>query len=116
MLWMLVTLQVMTPFIHAHAGVEHLDRTGALHAYADAHGDTVYHANAAGEHGTEVSMAQAMPLRRDMPAADVPLAMVLALPSVLAIARPGTGFSAPPPLFLALPDHTLPHTLAPPLA
>lgn len=113
---MLVVLQVMTPFIHAHAGVAHLDRTGALHAYADAHGDAVYHASSADEHGTEVGVAQAMPLRRDMPVADVPLAMVLTLPSVPAMARPGTGFSAPSPLFLALPDHTLPHVLAPPLA
>lgn len=116
MLWLFVALQVMTPFIHAHAGVVQLDRTGVLHAYEDVHSDVIYHASAAGERGTEVRVAQAMPMRRDMPATEVARAMVSVLPCVQATARPGTGLFASPPLFLALPDHTLPHALAPPFA
>jgi hypothetical protein len=116
MLWMLVALQVMTPFIHAHAGVVQLDRTGGLHTCKDADSDAVYDASAADEHGTGGRVAQAMRIRRDMPATDVARAMVSVLPCVQATACPGTGLFASPPLFLALPDHTLPHALAPPFA
>ncbi len=116
MLWLFVALQVMTPFIHAHASVVQFDRTVALHVCEDLHSDAVYHASAIGERGTEVRVAQAMPMRRDMPVTDVARAMVSMLPCVQATARPGAGLPASPPLFLALPDHILPHALAPPFA
>jgi hypothetical protein len=63
-------------------------------------------------------VAQGMPLRHDTPgtaAAHEPLAASLTLPRVDVVAH-GAGLPAPPPLHLALPDHTLPHALAPPSA
>lgn len=120
MLWLFVALQAMTPFIHAHAGAVQLDHAGFLHAHhyahQGAHSDAVYHASATDEHGAEVGVAQAMPMRSDTQDLDVPLAIALALPGVHVTARSGAGMQAPPPLLLALPDHTLPHALAPPSA
>ena len=116
MLWLLVALQVMAPFIHAHAGAVQLDHAGFLHAHQGAHSDAVYHASEVGEHGAEVGVAQAMSKRSDTQDMDVPLAVALALPGVQVTAWPGAGMRAPPPLFLALPSHTLPYALAPPSA
>jgi len=117
MLWFFVALQTMAPFIHAHAGAVQLNHAGFLHVHQGAHGDDAWHV-ATDEHGAEVEVAQGMPLRNDTPATTVPapLAASLPLPHADAAARPGAGLPAPPPLHLALPDHTLPHALAPPLA
>lgn len=116
MLWLFVALQAMTPFIHAHAGVVQLDRAGVLHVYQDAHSDAVYHVGSVDGHGTEVRVAQAMPMRRDMPVKYVARVMVPVLPCIQTTARPGAGLPAPSPLFPAIPDHTLPQALAPPFA
>ena len=116
MLWLLVALQAITPFVHAHAGAVQLDHSGFLHAYQGGHGDAVYHASAADEHGAEIGVAHGMPLRSDMLDMGAPLAVGLALPYDHVTERPGAGVPAPPQLFLALPDHTLPHALAPPSA
>ena len=117
MLWFFVALQTMAPFIHAHAGAVQLNHAGFLHVHQGVHGDAAWHV-AADEHGAEVEVAQGMPLRSDTPATTVPapLAAGLPLPHAGAAAHPGAGLPAPPPLHLALPDHTLPHALAPPLA
>jgi len=118
MLWFFVALQAMAPFIHAHAGAVQLNHAGFLHAHQGMHSDASWHVMAADEHGAEVEVAQGMPLRNDAPAtaaAHAPLA-AMTLPRVDVAARPGSGLPAPPPLHLALPDHTLPHALAPPSA
>ncbi len=118
MLWFFVALQTMAPFIHAHAGAVQLNHAGFLHVHQGAHGDAAWHVVAADEHGAEVEVAQGMPLRNDTPVPAVPQPPYagLSLPHTAAAARPGAGLPAPPPLHLALPDHTLPHALAPPLA
>jgi len=118
MLGFFVALQTMAPFIHAHAGAVQLNHAGFLHVHQGAHSDAAWHVVAGDEHGAEVEVAQGMPLRSDTPAttAPVPFAASLPLPHAAAAARPGAGLPAPPPLHLALPDHTLPHALAPPLA
>jgi hypothetical protein len=123
MLWFFVALQAMTPFIHAHAdtvqpGSGYAGHAGSLHVRQCAHGDAACHAIAADEHDAEIEVAQGMPLRNDTPGmvVEVPLAASLTLPPADVTERPGAGLPAPPPLHLALPDHTLPHALAPPLA
>ncbi|MDP3420877.1 MAG: hypothetical protein Q8S10_08135 [Thiobacillus sp.] len=119
MLWFFVALQTMAPFIHAHAGAVQLNHSGFLHVHQGVHGDAAWHVVAGDEHGAEVEVAQGMPVRSDTPAmtaAPAPLAASLPLPHAAAAACLGAGLPAPPPLHLALPDHTLPHALAPPLA
>jgi hypothetical protein len=119
MLWLFVALQAMTPFIHAHAGAVQLGHADLPHVHQGVHSDAAYHVIAADEHGAEVEVAQGMPLRNGTlsAAADAPLAVTLALPCADMTEWPTTGLPAPPPpLYLALPDHTLPHALAPPSA
>ena len=115
--WFFVALQVVAPFIHAHAGSVQLNHTGFLHAHQDGQSDASWHVMAEDVHGAEVEVAPGMPLRNGMPAvaADMPLA-AMTLPRVCVAARPRTGLPAPPPLHLASPDHTLPPVLAPPSA
>ena len=115
MLWFFVALQTMAPFIHAHAGAVQLKHAGFLHVHQGAHTDASWHVMTADEHGAEVEVAQGMPLRNDTPvtAPPAPLVARLTPPRVEVAARPGTGLPAPP-LHRALPDHTLPHALAPP--
>lgn len=117
MLWFFVALQTMAPFIHAHAGAVQLNHAGFLHVHQGVHSDAAWHV-AADEHGAEVEVAQGMPVRNDTPATTVPAALAASLPlqHAAAAARPAAGLPAPPPLHLALPEHTLPHALAPPLA
>jgi hypothetical protein len=118
MLWFFVALQTMAPFIHAHAGAVQLSHAGFLHVHQGVHSDAAWHVVAADQHGAEVEVAQGMPQRSDTltTTAPPPLAVNLPLPHAAAAARPGAGLPAPPPLHRALPDHTLPHALAPPLA
>jgi hypothetical protein len=118
MLWFFVALQTMAPFIHAHAGAVQLNHSGFLHVHQGVHSDAAWHVVAADEHGAEVEVAQGMPLRNDTPSTAIraPLAASLPLPHAAAVARPGAGLPGPPLLHLALPDHTLPHALAPPSA
>lgn len=117
MLWFVIALQAMAPFIHAHAGAVQLDHAGFLHGHPGVHGDAAWHAMAADEHGMETEVAQGMTMRNDMPVPDAaaPLAVRLTLPRIAAAARPGGGLPAPPP-HRGPPDHTLPHALAPPAA
>ncbi len=111
MLWLFVALQVMTPFIHAHAGAVQLNHANFLHLQQAGHGDAAYHALEADEHGAEVEVAQGMPLRHDTPvtaAAHGPLAANLTLPYADGMQQPGTGLPAPPALHLAQPTTSSP--------
>ena len=115
MLWLVIALQALTPFVHAHAGTVQLNHTGWLHVHPGAPGDVAYHAIESGEQGEEVEVAQGMPLRH--------AALVAAnadAPSPVPAVRPPTAtvgrvLPAAPPLPPPLPDHALPHALAPPL-
>lgn len=116
MLWFLVALQAMTPFIHAHAGAVQLNHTNLLHLQRDTQGDTAYHALVADEHGAAFEVAQGRPPRiSPLGAADaVQPAATLSLPRVERITQSGAGLTAPPQPQRAPPDHSHPHALAPP--
>jgi len=121
MLWFVIALQAMAPFIHAHAGAVqpgsgYAGHGGFLHVHQKAPADVPYHAIAADEHGAEIAVAQGMRLRHAVPdavAAVQPAAPWQLLPAAAA-ASPRAGLPAPPPLRLAPLPHTLPHALAPP--
>lgn len=126
MLWLLVALQSMTLFIHAHAGAVQLNHGGLLHVSQSVQGDAAYQVMAG---GAEIAAAQGMPLRKSALcsrcpvcsdadavacyAADAPLAVRLTLPRADTTGRLGADLPSP---HLALPDYTLPHALAPPFA
>lgn len=113
MLWFFVALQTMTPFIHAHAGAVQSGHASFMHLHQGMHSDAAYHVIAVDEHGVEIEVAQGMPLRNSTLGTTVaaPLAVILALPVITE--RPVAGLP-PSPLYLAPPDHALPHALAPP--
>ncbi|HEY9146347.1 MAG TPA: hypothetical protein VIN36_06640 [Thiobacillus sp.] len=115
MLWFVIALQALTPFVHAHAGAVQLNHAGWLHVHPGVHGDVTYHAIESSERGEEVEVGQGMPLRHVALAAanaDVPAPVSAARPPT---ARVGTFLPVAPPLHPPLPDHALPHALAPPL-
>lgn len=116
MLWLLVALEVMTPFIHAHAGAVQLKHASFMHLNQGAHGDAVYHALAADEHGASIDVAQGWPLRIDpLGAAHAAQpAATQSLPLAGRIAQSGAGLPAPPQPQRVPPDHTHPHAFAPP--
>ncbi|WP_157273594.1 hypothetical protein [Thiobacillus denitrificans] len=121
MLWFVIALQAMAPFIHAHAGAAqpgsgHAGHGGFLHVHQKAHADVSYHAIAADGHGAEIAVAQGMRLRHAAPdsvAMAQPAAPWQRCPAA-ATASPCASWPVPPPLYLAPPPHTLPHALAPP--
>lgn len=118
MFWFVIALQAMAPFIHAHAGAVQLNHADFLHLHQGAHSDAAWHGMASDEHGAEVEVAQSMPLRHDAlgTIADAPtLAHGPGAPRPDTTERSGAGLAAPP-LHPALPDHSLPHALAPPFA
>lgn len=115
MLWSVIVLQTMTPFIHAHAGSVQISHASLSHAQTGAHADAAYHALAVSEHGAEIEVALGMPIRSDAHGVSA------AVPSISPItllrintSSPGTGLPAPPPLYLVPSSHTLPFALAPP--
>ena len=115
MLWYVIALQALTPFVHAHAGTAQLGHTGSLHVHPGVHGDVTYHAIESGEQGEAVGVAEGMPLRHAALAAanaDAACPVPAAWPPT---ARVGTAFPGAPPLHPPLPDHALPPALAPPL-
>jgi hypothetical protein len=116
MLWFVIALQAMTPFIHAHAGAVQLNHSGLLHAHG-VHGDAAYHAVVNGEHGAEVAVAQGMRASRQATTAgadaDAPSVTPATLPAAAA-SEPGAVLPIPPPFHLSPPDHTWPLALAPP--
>ena len=115
MLWFVIALQALTPFVHAHAGAVQLSHTSWLHVHPGVHGDVTYHAIESGEEGEEVEVGQGMPLRYAALAAanaDVPAPVPAARPPTASV---GTVFPVASPLHPPLPDHALPHALGPPL-
>lgn len=117
MLWSVIVLQTMTPFIHAHAGAVQISHANLIHAHIGAHAESAYHALAASEHGAEIEVAHGMPSRSDAHGASVEAPSVS--PATLArmdTPSPVTGLPAPPLLYLVASDHTLPLALAPPSA
>ena len=118
MLWFVIALQALTPFVHAHAGAVQLNHTGWLHVHPGVHGDVTYHAIESGEQGEEVEVGQGMPLWHAALAAanaGAPSPVPAVRPPTATAGRAGTILSATPPLHPPLPDHALPHALAPPL-
>lgn len=118
MLWFVIALQALTPFVHAHAGTAQLNHTGWLHVHPGVHGDVTYHAIETGESSEEVEVVQGMPLRHAALAAanaDARFPVPAVRPPTATAGRVGTVLSAAPPLHPSLPDHALPHALAPPL-
>ena len=118
MLWFVIALQALTPFVHAHAGAEQLSHTGWLHVHPGVPSDVAYHAMKSGEQGGEVEVAQGMPLRHAALAAanaDASSRVPAVRPPTATADRPSTTLPAAPPLHPPLPDHALPHALAPPL-
>ena len=116
MLWIVIVLQTMTPFIHAHAGSVHINHASLSHAQTGAHADSAYHALAASERGAEIEVAHGMPIRSDAHgvSADVPSISSVTLLRINTDS-PGAGLQAPPPpLYLVPSSHTLPFALAPP--
>ena len=71
MLWIVIVLQTMTPFIHAHAGSVQINHASLSHAQTGAHADSVYHALAASERGAEIEVAHGMPICSDAHGASV---------------------------------------------
>ena len=118
MLWFFVALQALAPFIHAHAGAVHLHHAGFLHLHETAaHGEAVWHAMVADDHGTEVAVAAGLPARISLSAAaDASPAAVNTLPAPEAVQRPACGLPALAERPPAPPDHARPFALAPPAA
>lgn len=120
MLWLVIALQAMAPFIHAHAGAVqsgsgYAGHGGFLHVHQKAPADVPYHAIAADEHGAEIAVAQGMRLRHAVPdAVAAPPAAPWQLLPAAAAASPRADLPPRQPLCLAPPPHTLPHALAPP--
>jgi hypothetical protein len=116
MLWFLVALQAMTPFIHAHAGAVQLTHASFMHLHSGAQGVAANPALAADESDAPFEVAQGRPLRIDplgaahagLPA--LPLSPLHAERTVLS----GAGLPTPLQPQRVPPAHTHPHALAPP--
>lgn len=72
MLWFVVALQAITPFIHTHAGAGRPGDADLLRAHPDVYDDVAcHHLIEGGEQGAEVYVAQGMPLpQAALPAVD----------------------------------------------
>lgn len=115
-LWFVIAVQALTPFVHADAGAVQVSHAGFLHGHRSVHGEATFDAAENGEQGVEVEVAR-MPVRHGaLVVADA--AMPFTAPANLApaatVRRAGAGLSAVPPSHVPLPDHALPHALAPP--
>ena len=58
MLWLLVAVQVMAPFIHAHAGAVHGDHVQLMHVHALMQSAATDEVAADAGHGVEIAVAQ----------------------------------------------------------
>lgn len=118
MLWLVIALQAMTPFVHAHAGPMQASHAGGLHGHAGTPGDVAYHLAENREQGAEIEVAQGMPSLRQavlfVADADASYPVPALPPSAARAARPGPAWLDVAPLQAVLPDHALPHALAPP--
>lgn len=111
MLWLIIALQAMTPFVHAHAGPMQASHAGAP-------GDVAYHLAENRGQGAEIEVAQGMPSLRQavlfVADADASYPVPALPPSVAAATRLSPVGLGVTPLQAILPDHALPHALAPP--
>jgi len=115
MLWIVIVLQTMTPFIHAHAGAVQISHASLHHAHAGAHAESAYHALAASEHGAEIEVAHGMAIRSDAQGESAAVPPISADTLLrIDVASPGKGLPAPPPLLLVPSAHVFPLALAPP--
>jgi len=115
MLWLLIALQAMAPFIHAHAGAVQLDHADWVHVHSPVSLDSPVVSTA--EHEAEIMVAQGVPLR---PAALSTVADASGglTPSTQPIGAslgvPDMRFTAGSTRHFFPPDHDLPLALAPP--
>ncbi len=118
MLWLVIALQAMTPFVHAHAGPAQASHAGWLHGYAAAPGDVAYHSAENREQGAEIEVAQGIRSLRQavlfVSDADASYPVLALPPSAATAARLNPAWPGVTPLQAILPDHALPHALAPP--
>jgi len=118
MLWLVIALQAMTPFVHAHAGSAQASHASWLHGHAGVPGDVAYHLAENREQGTEIEVAQGIRSLRQavlfVADADASYPAPALPPSAARAARPGPAWLDVAPLQAVLPDHALPHALAPP--
>lgn len=117
MLWFVMALQAMTPFVHAHAGPLPVSPANVLPGHPGVPGDVAYHAieNSGQDAGVEV--AEGMPSRQSvLPAAgaDASYPVPAVLPPEIKAGGRGTVGPVAPSLQVRLPAHVLPHALAPP--
>lgn len=123
LLWFFIALQTMTPFIHAHAGengagTDDAGHAGFLHAHQVPLADAARQLKMTDQHGPEIEVAQGALLRHDC------LALIEARLTCAAVERPRASTTSPPGADMpsqpspmpGLPDHALPHALAPPSA
>ena len=115
--WLVMALQAMTPFVHAHAGAGWPDAPGPLHVHAGVYVDVACHLIEGGGHGAVVEVTQAMPLRQAvLRAADAgSCAVPTLLPPRLITSGWRAARPAAPPSPPRLSDYVLPLALAPPL-
>lgn len=118
MLWLVIALQAMTPFAYAHAGPPQASYAGWLHGHAGAPGDVACDLTENREQGAQVEAAQGMPSLRQavvfVAQADASYPVAVLAPSVATAARPSPAWPDVALLQAILPDHALPHALAPP--
>ncbi|MBC2729670.1 hypothetical protein [Thiobacillus sp.] len=118
MLWLVIALQAMTPFVHAHAGPAQASHAGWLHGYAAAPGDVAYHSAENREQGAEIEVAQGIRSLRQavlfVSDADASYPVPALPPSAATAARLSPVWLGATPLQAILPDHARPHALAPP--
>ena len=114
MLWFIIALQAMTPFIHAHAGSMQLNHAEFLHVHQVALADTC-HVVSNDAHGAKVEVAHGMPQRHTAPNvanADASFGAAAFLLPKPTGRRQDAALSAP--LHSPSLDHALPYALAPP--
>lgn len=118
LLWFFVVLQVMTPFIHAHADGMQFCHTGFLHVYEDLVVEVASPLRVGDQHGMEIVVEQGRPYRIAAPAPtnDVRSAPIRWPSCADAAVLPGAGLPAPPGLPCVAPAYVHPLALAPPLA
>ncbi len=117
MLCLVIALQAMTPFVHAHADPAQVSHAGWLHGHASMPGDAAYHLSENREQDAEIEMTQGLPQRQAaLFLADVDASYPLPVGSPRAMTAGGQdpAWLAASPLHARLSDHALPHTLAPP--
>jgi len=117
MFWLVIALQAITPFIHAHAGAAQLKHSGFMHVHTPIRSDIAYQAVSTDDHDADFGVAQGLPLRHAALGAveDASLCVVSMIqPAADRVDALGVPFPAFPTGCSPPPDHALPLALAPP--